>query len=309
MIQFLVALALCYVLIKIPFWILGSLRGGGGRSLVGSLVRGFIAYKTFGLLKGMGSGGGKAARSRGGQKSAEPPDPYATTRATSNGQYMLPLEGVKRGRLPKPPHQRYAPKPTRRSRPAQQGKQLELPRDGEWPENKPRLGRDGQYQLPLNVQRQPKPKPAPEPPSERKSSTGPRGRQMTFPLDGEWPENKPRLGRDGQYRLPIEVQRVRRTVPPPEPPKPTRPATRGRQLKLPADGEWPENKPRVGRDGQYQLPLNVQRTRKPARSQPQAPPPPPQRRGPRPRQHELPLNLPKLHPPRPSTGRKGGDRR
>ncbi len=304
MIQFLVALALCYVLIKVPFWILGSLRGGGGRSLVGSLVRGFIAYKTFGLLKGMGSGGGKSPRSRGGQKSAEPPDPYVKTRATSNGQYMLPLN-VKRVR--KPAQQRPTPQRSSRSRPAQQGKQLELPLDGEWPENKPRLGRDGQYQLPLNVQRQPKPKPVPKPPPERKSSTGPRGRQMQFPLDGEWPENKPRLGRDGQYRLPIEVQRVRRPAPPPEPPKPTRPATRGRQTKLPADGEWPEHKPRVGRDGQYQLPLNVQRTRKPTRGQPQAPPPPPQRPGPR--QQELPLNLPKLHPPRPSTGRKGGDRK
>ena len=304
MIQFLVALALCYVLIKIPFWILGSLRGGGGRSLVGSLVRGLIAYKTFGLLKGMGSGGGKTPRSRGGQKSADPPDPYATTRATSNGQYMLPLN-VKRTR--KPTQRRPEPQPSSRSRPAPQGKQLELPLDGEWPENKPRLGRDGQYQLPLNVQRQPKPKPAPEPPPERKSSTVPRGRQLEFPRDGEWPENKPRLGRDGQYRLPIEVQRVRRPAPPPELPKPIRPATRERQTKLPADGEWPENKPRVGRDGQYQLPLNVQRTRKPARSQPQTPPPEPQRPGPR--QQELPLNLPKLHPPRPSTRRKGGDHR
>lgn len=302
MIQFLVALALCYVLIKIPFWILGSLRGGGGRSLVGSLVRGLIAYKTFGLLKGMGGGSGKSPPSRGGQKSAEPPDPYAKTRATPGGQYMLPLN-VKRVR--KPTQQQPGPKPSSRSRPAQQGKQVEFPLDGEWPENKPRLGRDGQYQLPLNVQRQPKPKPAPKPP-ERKSSTGPRGRQMKFPLDGQWPENKPRLGRDGQYRLPIDVQRVRRPAPPPEPPKPTRPATRGRQTKLPADGEWPENKPRAGRDGQYQLPLNVQRTRKPPRSQPQGPPPP-QRPGPR--QQELPLNLPKLHPPRPSTGRKGGDRR
>ncbi|GAB3677421.1 hypothetical protein GCM10027597_18170 [Saccharopolyspora tripterygii] len=304
MIQFLVALALCYVLIKIPFWILGSLRGGGGRSLVGGLVRGFITYKTFGLLRGMGGGGGgKSARSRGGQKSPESPDPYATTRATANGQYMLPLN-VKRVR--KPTGQRPTPQSSSRSRPARQGKQLELPLDGEWPENRPRLGRDGQYQLPLNVQRQPKPKPAPEPAPERKDSTGPRGRQMPFPLDGEWPENKPRLGRYGQYRLPIEVQRVRRPAPPPEPPKPTRPATRGRQTKLPADGEWPENKPRAGRDGQYQLPLNAQRTRKPPRSQPQAPPPPPQRPGPR--QQELPLNLPKLHPPRPSTGRKGGDR-
>lgn len=180
--------------------------------------------------------------------------------------------------------------------------------DGEWPENRPRLGRDGQYRLPLNVQRQPKPKPAGEPPPDRTSSTGPRGRQRTFPRDGEWPENKPRLGRDGQYRLPIEARRVRKPAPPPPPKTPPRPPTQGRQMKLPADGEWPENKPRAGRDGQYRLPLNVQRTRKSVRGQSQAPPPEPQRRAPPPPQQELPLNLPKLHPPRPSTGREGGDR-
>jgi hypothetical protein len=48
LVNLLVALALMYILFKIPFWILGSIRGGGGRSQVGSLVRGFLAYKTFG---------------------------------------------------------------------------------------------------------------------------------------------------------------------------------------------------------------------------------------------------------------------
>lgn len=46
----LVACALLYILFKIPFWVLSSVRIGGGRSLVGSLVRGFITYKTFGAL-------------------------------------------------------------------------------------------------------------------------------------------------------------------------------------------------------------------------------------------------------------------
>lgn len=244
MIQFLVALALCFVLVKIPFWVLGSLRGGGGRSLVGTVVRAVAAYKTFGLI-GAGRSAAESARPRRARKSEAvgDTDPYANTRATSHGQYMLPLQGLKRGRLPKPPHQRYAPKPhPRRSRSAQQGTQLALPMDGEWPENKPRLGRDGQYQLPLDVTRQPKPKPAPQPPPEPRSST-----------------------------------------------------PHGRQLRLPADGEWPENKPRVGRDGQYRLPLNVQRTRKPDRKPPEDPPPQP-RRGPRPRQQQLRLNLPKRCP-------------
>ena len=64
LVNVLVALALVYVLIKIPFWILGSIKGSGRRSLVGSLVRGFITYKTFGLLRGGASGGGGAASGR-----------------------------------------------------------------------------------------------------------------------------------------------------------------------------------------------------------------------------------------------------
>jgi hypothetical protein len=296
LIQFLVALALCYVLIKIPFWVLGSVRGGGGSSLVSSAVRAILAYKTFGLIGAVGSASAKSSRPRPRQKpEAGENDPYAQTRATANGQYVLPLQGLKRGRLPKPPRQRYPATP-RPPRSGQQGTQLKLPVDGEWPENKPRLGRDGQYQLPLEVTRQPKPKPA-QPTPERPSSP-PKGRQLQLPADGEWPENKPRLGRDGQYRLPIDVQRVRRAPPPPTRPRPTRSPRSGRQLRLPVDGEWPENKPRLGRDGQYQLPLNVQRTRKPDRNPPDEPPPPP-RRGSRPRQQQLPLNQPKR--------RRGGD--
>lgn len=300
MIHFLIALALCYVLIKIPFWALGSIRGGG-RSLVGSLVRGFIAYKTFGLLRGLG--GGKASKLRSGaQKSAASTDPYARTRTTPTGQYMLPLN-VKR--VPTSPRRQTGPAPKPRPRPsgAKKGRQLALPLDGEWPENKPRLGRDGQYRLPFEVQRQPKPTPAPTAPSQSTSSTASRGRQLAFPADGQWPEHRPRLGRDGQYRLPIPARRVRRPAPPPPPPTPARPPSACRQLKLPADGQWPENKPRLGKDGQYQLPLNVQRTRKPA-------PPPAAEPAPRARQSQqqsLPLNLPKVHPPRPST-RRGGER-
>ena len=87
-VNILVALALMYILFKIPFWLLSSAKGGrGGRSLLGSLVRGFIAYKTFGLLKGPRHHGGAAPR----RAATPPPDPPMT----STGQYMLPL-GVKR---------------------------------------------------------------------------------------------------------------------------------------------------------------------------------------------------------------------
>ncbi|MBA0127294.1 hypothetical protein H0B56_17225 [Haloechinothrix sp. YIM 98757] len=308
MVNLLVALALMYILVKIPFWILGSVRSGG-RSFIGSLVKGVIAYKTFGLLRGLGgSSGGRGAgpAPRGGPTPSGPTDPYASTRATPSGQYMLPLHGLTRQRAAQStrrPGPTSSPRPRRRGR----GRQLSLPLDGEWPEHKPRLGRDGQYALPLDVQRQRAPKPAADSPPLSSAGSRSRGRQLRFPASGEWPENRPRLGRDGQYRLPITAQRVRRPTPPSPPPTPPWPA-RGRQLKLPADGEWPENKPQVGRDGQYQFPLNVQRTRKPPRSQPQAPPP--QRtRTRQPRQHDLPLNLPKVSPPRPRTRREGGESR
>ncbi|MGH3826146.1 MAG: hypothetical protein ACRDQX_03080 [Pseudonocardiaceae bacterium] len=51
LVNLLVMLALLYILIKIPFWILGSLRGGGHRSLVGTVARAYVIGKTFKLLR------------------------------------------------------------------------------------------------------------------------------------------------------------------------------------------------------------------------------------------------------------------
>ncbi|WP_307130206.1 hypothetical protein [Streptomyces aurantiacus] len=65
----LVALALMYVVFKIPFWILGSIRLGHGRSFVGSAARAYVTYKTFGLLRGAGAG----AASRAGARPMPPP--------------------------------------------------------------------------------------------------------------------------------------------------------------------------------------------------------------------------------------------
>ena len=48
-----IAVAMLWILFKIPFWLLRCARGGGShRSLVGSLVRAFVVYKTFGMLGG-----------------------------------------------------------------------------------------------------------------------------------------------------------------------------------------------------------------------------------------------------------------
>ncbi|WP_157355928.1 hypothetical protein [Saccharopolyspora erythraea] len=131
MVSFLVALALCYVLIKIPFWILGSIRGGGRSSMLASLVRGVIAYKTFGLLARGGGGGGGAALKRRVTPS-QPPDPFAKSIADAHGQYVLPLN-VKRTRARKSANSRPDPKPrVNRSR-AQRGdveQQRDLPQGG-----------------------------------------------------------------------------------------------------------------------------------------------------------------------------------
>ncbi|MFD5089890.1 hypothetical protein ACFWMR_04775 [Amycolatopsis thailandensis] len=80
--------ALMWVLVKIPFWCLQPLRGSGGRSMLGSLVRGAIAYKTMGLLGGATSLFGGKGRKHGRQpRDRVPADPPSTR----SGQYLLPL--------------------------------------------------------------------------------------------------------------------------------------------------------------------------------------------------------------------------
>ncbi|GAB2790460.1 hypothetical protein [Amycolatopsis magusensis] len=96
-VNLLLCLALMWILIKIPFWCLSPLRGNG-RSLLGSLVRGAIAYKTMGLLGGAqsmlgGKGRKGGGRVRGSGAGGGVPDPPAT-RA---GQFMLPMR-VRRAR-------------------------------------------------------------------------------------------------------------------------------------------------------------------------------------------------------------------
>ncbi|WP_275295207.1 hypothetical protein [Amycolatopsis sp. La24] len=90
LVNLLLCIALMWVLIMIPFWCLRPMRGGG-RSMLGSLVRGAIAYKTMGLLRGTGSrrssgksGGAHRPRSDGGGAPADPP-------STRSGQFLLPM--------------------------------------------------------------------------------------------------------------------------------------------------------------------------------------------------------------------------
>ncbi|GAA4890540.1 hypothetical protein [Saccharopolyspora cebuensis] len=302
MFHFLVALSLCYVLIKIPFWVLSSIKGRG-TSLIGGLVKGAIAYKTFGLLSGGNARGGiRKATPRGKAVSVERDDPYAKARADSQGQYLLPLGTLKRRPATRKPA---ASPPRSRGGP---DRQLKLPLDGEWPENKPVLQRDGQYRLAMPVRHHAHP---PVPPVAEPGRPG-RSRQMSFPVSGEWPENKPRVGKDGQYQLPLAVRRQPRPAPPPPPAAPP-PAGRSRQSELPLGQDWPENGPRLGRDGQYRLSLNVRRQPPPRpprpadTANPPAPSPPPSR-APRPRAVQPPLPLKNPAPRRPRSPRSPGGR-
>ncbi|GLY71679.1 hypothetical protein [Amycolatopsis taiwanensis] len=236
LVNLLVALAIMYVLFKIPFWFLGSLRGGGGRSLLGSIVRGFIAYKTFGLLRGRGDGGGRRPRPPGdgasrGDNGGGPADPYSRTCTTTGGQYMLPLTGVRRTR----PTRKPTPAPERKPRP-ERGRQLALPLGDDWQERK-QHGPDRQYRLPLDVERV---KPTPPPPGLPGTGGRPRGRprggtQLELPFD-PYKGNRPNRG--GQYPLPLEgVRRVASPKPAPATPPPAarRTPRAGQQFRLPLD--------------------------------------------------------------------------
>jgi hypothetical protein len=106
LINVLVSLALMYILVKIPFWALGAIRGGGGgrRGLIRTAIRGLIAYKTMGLLGGVGSvlgvgrlgrSGHRGSRSSGtsgrssasGSTTASGSGTSATTTATTSGKW------------------------------------------------------------------------------------------------------------------------------------------------------------------------------------------------------------------------------
>lgn len=245
LVTLLVSLALLYILFKIPFWILGSLRGGGGRSLLSSLTPGAVTSKTARLLGVHGSRGQqrhtprsprhRSHRSREGSDRA-PADPYARVRTNAQGQYLLPLTGLHRskktGQTPRPTHtRRWAP--TRRAKP----RQLTLPLGDDWPENKPRLGRDGQYRLPLNVKRSNKP-PAAKPPRSTTSSgtqrRGRAGRQLKLPLDLHQ-GNRPTHA--GQHPLPRNSSLRQRpaATPTAQPCPPTKPPPAGTHLRLPVD--------------------------------------------------------------------------
>ncbi|MPZ79654.1 MAG: hypothetical protein GEV28_04345 [Actinophytocola sp.] len=74
------AIALFFILFKIPFWLLSAVKVSNGRSLLGGLARAYIAAKTFGMIAGKSGAFGKAgtataATSSGGGRGGTPADP------------------------------------------------------------------------------------------------------------------------------------------------------------------------------------------------------------------------------------------
>jgi hypothetical protein len=54
------AIALFFILFKIPFWLLGSVRVSSRHSFIGGLARAYVAAKTFGMVAGKAGAFGKA---------------------------------------------------------------------------------------------------------------------------------------------------------------------------------------------------------------------------------------------------------
>jgi hypothetical protein len=123
------ALALFYLLFKIPFWFLSAARGGGQRrSLLGGLLRAYVMAKTFGVIGARsgafgraGAAAGTASRRRGGAGAAA---------------------GGGSGDPPWPPQPRLAPTPalvSRRLREQYDAERLRTARRSRLPSQAPRF--------------------------------------------------------------------------------------------------------------------------------------------------------------------------
>ncbi len=253
-VSLIIGLALMGVLIKIPFWLMSTMRIGHGRSMVGSLVRGYVAYKTFGLLKSGEKAAATAIRRptpqgnaatanrvgngrRGAAAAVGSADPYARTRSTRDGQLMLPLEGVHRVRRTQgpatPPSQSAtttsapaspgtAPGPT--TRPRSRGRQLAFDFTPPDPYSGIRANHRGQYPLPIpvaRVRRTPAPAGPPAAPAPASASPPPRprqGTQLAFEFDPPDPyegNRRRRRGPNTRAEPPAPRRPARRPRPPP----------------------------------------------------------------------------------------------
>lgn len=81
LVDLLMVLALLYVLIKIPFWILGPLRVSGGHSLITGVARTYVLGRTLGAITSRRTGG-QAGAARPG---AVPPPRRPRNQTTRDG--------------------------------------------------------------------------------------------------------------------------------------------------------------------------------------------------------------------------------
>lgn len=99
LVNVIVTFALLYILYKIPFWILHSVQVGGGRSMLGGIVKGLIAYKTLGL---MGLRGSAAGRGNGAGRPGAPPGPTTSGARRGPRPGGPPPSGSGQPRRPRP---------------------------------------------------------------------------------------------------------------------------------------------------------------------------------------------------------------
>ena len=286
----LVVIALLYLMIKIPGRVLRAATGGGGRR--GGLLRGLVSSVVFpaalgalgvpvpvARLVGRGTGlvGSRSGLAALGLRAAATAR-HSTRRPTARASTRT----TRAGATPTPPSARRAS--------ATRGAAARVAQPHPDPYLRVRVARGGQLLLPLpGLTRRPTGTPQPPrrlPPGP--SSPGPStpapanrgnsvvsgrrraGRQLSLPLGTQWPEHRPVLGADGQYRLPLRALRAPR---PPEPRTARPTTTTGRQgsatvweLRRPGPGQlslplgWPRP-PRRAR-GHTPAPANPTSTRR-----------------------------------------------
>ncbi|WP_460393610.1 hypothetical protein [Actinophytocola sediminis] len=268
LVNLLVAIALMYVLFRIPGWILGAVHvGGGRRSMIGTLARGFVFYQAFRHFGGGGHGRGQGGGARGGGGAGGGPAGPAGGRGGTGrrrggggggpGSGGHPGGGARprgggRGQRRRNPRGQAAAAHRQQAPPfpgAARAGTAATPRPARGsgrPEDTPVLGRDGQYRLPLEVQRvTPTPAAAGDADAgSRRAGRGGGGKQRELPFD---PYRGNRPNRSGQHPLPLDgVRRAPAPKPAPAPPPkpPPRPAPRaGQQLRLPLDLPKPPKPP------------------------------------------------------------------
>jgi hypothetical protein len=273
LLNLLVVIAVLYLMIKIPGWALRAASGGGRR---GGLLRGVLSSAVFtaGLaamgvpvpaVAGRGAGllGSRTGLAALGLRAtaARHPSASPTSRTAARTAPGAGPGSARAARTATPPSTRGKGTPPRA---ASAGKRAGQP-VGSDPYARVRLGPGGQLLLPLDdLAPRPGspagPQPAPQRPSRTPPTTGgaapgsrgrPRtGRQLRLPLWADWPEQRPVLGRDGQYRLPIQPPRTSRR-PPATSPRAANPSSSASS----ASSATGEHQPARPGPGQLRLPL------------------------------------------------------